>query len=185
MPPIINYRIMQNPASICPPEIFRDLVGLRVRIWTPEHGAGIGIVECHRDVVQDIDDLFELMFAIRFPVAQARPVDKYDWSDPDSMFANNTSMFNYRTYVSKSDGLRKISRHAFGVAIDINPFWNPDMQDGVAYPGGAVYDPSHPGTLFAGSPVVLFLKSRGWIWGGDWESHQDYQHFEKPVGLSQ
>lgn len=180
MPLITDYVIMQNPACICPPEVFRNLVGLRVPIWTPQHSAGFGIVEVHRNVAQDIDDLFKFMVAIHFPIVQARPVDKYGWSDLRSMLANNTSAFNYRTYISKSDGLEHISTHSFGCAIDINPFWNPDMQNGIAYPEGAEHVPSRPGTLTARSPVARYLKNRGWIWGGDFRDHKDYQHFEKP-----
>jgi len=37
---IINHIIKQNPASICPPEIFNHLVALRVPIWTLERGLG-------------------------------------------------------------------------------------------------------------------------------------------------
>jgi hypothetical protein len=180
MPLIAGYIIKQNPASMCPPEVFNDLVGLRVPIWTLERGVGIGIIEIHRDVALDIEEFFEFMVTSRFPVMRARPVAEYEWDDMRSMLANNTSAFNYRKYISKSDGLEKISPHSFGRAIDTNPFFNPDMQDGITDLKGAVYDPSRPGTLTAVKAVTLFLKRRGWIWGGDWESHQDYQHFEKP-----
>ena len=180
MPLLMDYVIKQNPVSVCPPEIFCNLVALRVPIWTPENGVGVGIVEVHRDVAADVDEFFWFMAYVRFPIVRARPIAEYDWDDVRSMLANNTSAFNYRTYISKSDGLQKLSRHSFGRAIDVNPLFNPDVQDGVADPKGAVYDPLQPGTLTAHSPVTLFLKNRGWIWGGDWVSHQDYQHFERP-----
>lgn len=176
---LTDYVIRQNPASVCPPEIFNNLVALRVPIWTPENVMGEGIVEVHRDAAEDIDALFDFMVAERFPVMQATPIYEYVWNDLRSMLSNNTSAFNYRTYISKSDGLEHLSRHAFGLAIDINPFWNPDVQNGVAYPKEAEYIPLRPGTFTAHSAVTLFLKKRGWIWGGDWENHKDYQHFEK------
>lgn len=180
MPPIVNYIIKQNPASKCPPEIFNNLVALRVPIWTPECGLREGIVEVHRRVVPDIEMLFKLAVAVRFPIVQARPICEFDFDDLRSMLANNTSAFNRRTYISKSDGLEHVSEHSFGACIDINPFWNPDMQNSVPYPAGAVYLPSRPGTLTADSPITKLLKALGWKWGGDWEKHQDYQHFEKP-----
>ena len=180
MPLINNYIVKQNPACMCPPEIFNNLIGLRVPIWTPTGGLSAGIVEIHRDVAEDIKELFRFMVRVRFPVMRAQPVAVYGFSDLHSMLANNTSAFNYRKYISKSDGLEKNSTHSSGLAIDINPFFNPDMKGTIADPEGAIYDPSRPGTLTADSPVTVFLKRHGWIWGGDWEEHQDYQHFEKP-----
>ena len=83
-----------------------------------------------------------------------------------------------------------MSFHARGLAIDVNTFLNPYIyldDDGtvVTDPAGATYDPSKPGTLTADHPLVTFMKSRGWAWGGDWTLEADevidYQHFEKPM----
>ena len=45
------------------------------------------------------------------------------------------------------------------------------------------YDEKAKGTLTKDHPLVIFMKERGWIWGGDWskigDSGVDYQHFEK------
>jgi peptidoglycan LD-endopeptidase CwlK len=98
------------------------------------------------------------------------------------MMANNTSGFNYRMIA----GTERLSNHARGRAIDINPLLNPCIRGDFVQPAGAAYDPSRPGTLTTDSPVTQFLKARGWIWGGDWASGRDgkplkdYQHFEKP-----
>jgi peptidoglycan L-alanyl-D-glutamate endopeptidase CwlK len=32
--------------------------------------------------------------------------------------------------------------------------------------------------------VVKCFKSKGWVWGGDWQRFKDYPHFEKTFGLS-
>jgi hypothetical protein len=73
-----------------------------------------------------------------------------------------------------------LSRHAFGLAIDINPMQNPYSTGIYISPAGAAYDPSEPGTLHAGHPVVLLFKELGWRWGGDW-SERDYQHFDRQM----
>jgi hypothetical protein len=101
--------------------------------------------------------------------------EKFAWNDDRSMEANNTSGFNYRAI---TDG-KKISNHALGRAIDINPLLNPYIRGEEVRPAGAIYDPTQAGTLVESSTIVRFMKERGWTWGGDWTSLKDYQHFEK------
>ena len=36
-----------------------------------------------------------------------------------------------------------------------------------------------PGTWHDRHPLVLFLQSRGWIWGGNWGYPDDLHHFQK------
>jgi peptidoglycan L-alanyl-D-glutamate endopeptidase CwlK len=102
---------------------------------------------------------------------------KYGWSDDESMAANNSSGFNYR-YIAGTD---KLSQHAYGRAIDINPLFNPYIRGDVVDPPGGVYDPSRPGTLVAGDAIVQAFEARGWTWGGRWDTRKDWHHFEKPV----
>jgi hypothetical protein len=93
------------------------------------------------------------------------------------MEANNSSAFHYRTKTGKT----QLSRHALGLAIDLNPVQNPFVRDGVILPPRASYDPYARGTLSADHPVVQEFRKLGWIWGGDWSSLKDWQHFEKPL----
>lgn len=48
-------------------------------------------------------------------------IDNYDADDERSMTANNTSAFCYRTVA----GSTKLSTHSRGLAVDINPLYNP------------------------------------------------------------
>ncbi len=186
-----GYSIEQNPAINCPPELFGQLIAIPVRFAAFWSGVrtrvrGKGIIEVHRDLADDVEELFQFILDEQFPLSSVIPIARFDWNDERSMSANNTSGFNCRMIV----GTKRLSKHAFGRAIDINPWLNPCIQDGIAQPLGAVYDPSRSGTLTADSRVTKFLKARGWTWGGDWTSLKDYQHFEKPElqpneGLSQ
>ena len=106
---------------------------------------------------------------------QTYPVVKYDWSDYESMNADNSSAFNYRFVANTT----RLSNHATGRAIDINPWQNPQIIKGVASPEGATYNPTAKGTLTENSVVVKLFKEKGWEWGGDWKTRTDYQHFEK------
>jgi hypothetical protein len=89
---------------------------------------------------------------------------------------NNTSAFNYRNVANTN----RLSNHSYGRAIDFNPFTNPAVySDGKISPQGAKYNKNKPGTLTQESELVKFFKSKGWQWGGDWNSLKDYQHFDK------
>lgn len=125
---------------------------------------------------EDIQEIFRIALANRFPIKHACPIVKYGWDDFASMEADNTSGFNYRTIPFS----KKLSKHAYGWAIDINTRENPYYTDGKIYPEDASYDAKAPGTLTADHPVVQAFKERGWRWGGNWRS-KDYQHFDKSL----
>lgn len=178
--------LRQNPAFPCPQDILdrQELVEVDFYDFDGEMAEGVIVVD--RDCADDVRQLFELIFDDGFPIDSAIPVAdlQFEWDDDRSMAANNTSGFNYRPITVADDGLGaapggRLSAHAFGRAIDINPLLNPYIKNGMIKPKGAMYDPAVPGTITADSFIVKFLKERGWTWGGDWTSLKDYQHFEK------
>jgi len=134
-----------------------------------------GQIVVAKSVVNDIKALFDFIVMIKYPIAKVIPVGFYGNSDSLSMLDNNTSGFNYRCVSST----KILSKHAYGRAIDINPFHNPCIDKKGIQPTGSKYDPDEPGTLSDTSSIVQFMKKRGWTWGGDWKSKKDYQHFEK------
>jgi hypothetical protein len=134
-----------------------------------------GQIVVHKDLVSDIKIIFEKLKEKRFPLQEVIPVVKYNWSDEESMQANNSSAFNYR-FVA---GTTRLSNHSSGRAIDLNPVLNPQIINGIASPEGAKYRPAAKGTITKNSFVVKLFKELGWEWGGDWKTRADYQHFEK------
>ena len=124
---------------------------------------------------KDLIEIFDLILELKFPVEKVIPISMYNWSDEAAMKDNNTSCFNYR-FVS---GTRILSKHAAGLAIDINPLLNPYVKDGETSPQNSNYDENVPGTISSNSQITLEFKIRGWTWGGDWKSLKDYQHFQK------
>jgi hypothetical protein len=74
---------------------------------------------------------------------------------------------------------------ASGRAIDINTVQNPYISgSGAVYPSnGAPYVDrtlTTPGMIHAGDATERAFTTRGWTWGGSWDTPIDYQHFEKP-----
>ena len=136
-----------------------------------------GQLVVHRDVEKEVIEIFEIIERLKFPIARVVPIVKYDWSDDMSMADNNASAFNYR-FVS---GTERLSRHAYGRAVDINPYLNPVIyENGRIDPPGAIYDPERSGTLSETHFIVREFLNRGWRWGGYFRPSIDYHHFDKP-----
>jgi D-alanyl-D-alanine carboxypeptidase-like protein len=141
-----------------------------------------GILIVHKDVAQEVAELFRKLFYHGFLIEKMAPVEEYNGSDDASMAANNTSAFNCRDVTGQPG---KFSNHSWGRAIDINPLTNPYVKgDKVLPPEGRLYldrTKAFPGSILAGSFAVKEFVKAGWQWGGGWVSPKDYQHFEKPV----
>ena len=90
---------------------------------------------------------------------------------------NNTSAYNYRFI----ENTTKLSNHSYGMAIDINPKYNPMIIKNKTYPTNGEYSEKNIGTINKNSELVKIFKKRGWKWGGDYKSLKDFQHFEKIV----
>jgi peptidoglycan LD-endopeptidase CwlK len=143
-----------------------------------EGGRYQGQLIVHEAVREDIIDIFALMEQVGFPMARVIPIVRYGWSDDASMADNNTSAFNYRFVM----GTERLSAHARGLAIDINPLLNPVIyEDGHISPPGACYLPGAEGVLDLGNPVVMEFLKRGWQWGGLFDTFHDYHHFERQI----
>lgn len=162
--------------SKAPKEILDSLVLIDVLYYSFDKKLHKGQLVIHRDLKDEVLQVFEMIKILKFPIGKVVPVVKYNWSDDKSMIDNNTSCFNYRTIA----GTNRLSLHARGRAIDINPLLNPVVYpDGRIEPKGAKYDPKVLGTLYSTHPVVLEFKRLGWRWGGDFNSYKDYHHFDK------
>ncbi|MFM8439346.1 MAG: M15 family metallopeptidase [Candidatus Kapaibacterium sp.] len=132
-----------------------------------------GQIVVHASLADDVRDIFRDLDSAGFPVYSVIPIVRFGWSDDASIARNNTSGFNYRTVA----GTNRLSLHAHGRAIDLNPFLNPYLTPGKR--PLRPYDPRSPGTIVRGDAAYTAFMKRGWTWGGDWKNEKDYQHFEK------
>ena len=163
-----------------PSEIINQLTLLNVEYYSFDDQLHRGQVVVNKAIEKDIQEIFELIKEIRFPVQQAIPISVFNWDDDLSMENNNTSSFCYR----KVAGTNNLSKHATGMAIDINPYQNPliwkaPYENRPASPQGAYYKKDHPGTFHAQHPVVSAFKKRKFIWGASFSKYYDYHHFHR------
>lgn len=144
-----------------------------------------GELICNKGIAKDLAEIFKELYENQYPIDKIRLVDEYDADDDLSCLDNNTSCFNFRVV----SGTKSLSKHALGLAVDINPFYNPY----VTYPNG-VERISPPGSEPYGDRSADFpykidyddlcyqlFTAHGFTWGGDWKSLKDYQHFQKEL----
>lgn len=142
-----------------------------------------GEIICNKIIACDLVDIFYKLFQCRYQIEKICLIDRYGADDLLSMADNNSSAFNYR-YIS---GTKKLSNHSLGLAIDINPLYNPYIfsRDGVQqiqpYNSSDYVDrtKSFPHKIDHDDLCYKFFIEHGFTWVGDWESSKDYQHFEK------
>ena len=166
-----------NPNFFIAPEVFERQIVLPVVYTSFDSKYYQGQIVVDKDLEKDVKDFFNFLLKQNFPLYKVVPVadKRFNFDDALSMALNNSSGFNPRAIA----GTKRPSNHAYGRAIDINPFQNPYIRSGQIEPKGAIYNIEQPGTLTVESPVVKFLKKRGWNWGGDYNDLKDYHHFEK------
>jgi len=132
----------------------------------------------HRDVAQDVVGVFAELHAARFPLEEVRVISRAELAAPATGDGNVTSAFVCRSTVGGS----RWSEHAFGRAVDLNPFHNPYVRDDLILPelAGSYVDRSdvRPGMIVAGDVVTQAFARIGWGWGGDWTGRAtDPMHF--------
>lgn len=171
-----------NPAFPCPlpipTEIRKELVLVSFEIFSGGQSLSIGQMGLHRAIVHKVKRGIDYLTKRRFPIASMVPIVRYGWSDLLSMAANNTSGFNYRY---KTGSTTDLSLHAYGLAFDINPWWNPCRSQGIWLPEGACHDEAVPGTITKNSWVAQVWRDLGFTCGVDWEDPFDPQHIQMPL----
>lgn len=161
--------------STAPTSILDSLALITVPYYGFDDALHEGQIVVHRGLAAELNSIFESLATLKFPIQKIVPIVAYDWVDIPSMLDNNTSAFNYRV-IAQSD---RLSNHALGRAIDINPLVNPYIGPTRTSPPGAIYDPTAKGAIISGGPAVKLFLDAGWEWGGHWEDRKDYQHFQK------
>lgn len=168
--------------SKAPPAIVASLSTILVPYINFQNKSSIGRMVVATELAGEISDIFRELYEFNFQIAKIVPMASIAWSDEVSMKMNNSSCFNYRTIA----GSNRLSLHALGRAIDINPCQNPcfvETHDGEVqvHPARAIRRRDAPGSIFEEGIAVSAFVARGWKWGGHWTSPRDFHHFQKDV----
>ena len=143
-----------------------------------------GVIICNKAIAKDLQEIFAELYRQKYPIERIRPISDYDNDDERSMQANNTSCYCYRPIA----GSTKLSNHARGIAIDINPLYNPCVRrkkDGTLKVEPATGRPyvdrskSFKYKITTNDLCYRLFLQHGFRWGGSWRTLKDYQHFEK------
>lgn len=149
----------------------------------------VGEMIVNASVAQQVTEIFELLCEARYEIYSMYLIDDF-WvgngtdSDTNSIDHNNTSCFCYRP----ASGGGNLSRHAMGLAIDLNPQQNPyvrinadgslscEHENAYDYMSNRTSDMPH--VITESDYAYQLFTARGWTWGGNWNNPRDYQHFQ-------
>lgn len=161
-----------------------DLRYLRLHYVDFEGKKRVGEMVCNRAIADDLLDIFRQLYEARYPIERIQLPDDFDADDERQMRANNTSCFCFRVI----KGSTKLSAHAQGLAVDLNPLYNPCVKmrrDGTLFIQPSTAAPYVDRSRRFAHKIDrqdlayrLFIQ-HGFSWGGAWRSSKDYQHFEK------
>ncbi|MEU7789927.1 M15 family metallopeptidase [Amycolatopsis sp. NPDC049159] len=160
----------------CPVEA-TDLRYLTMSFWGFDGRAHTGEMLVNAKGAAGITQVFGKLFAARFPLEEMRVTSPEELTLPPTGDGNSTSAFVCRP----ARGQTSWSAHAYGLAVDVNPFCNPYTQGDLVLPelASAYVDRSNrrPGMVLAGDATVRAFAAIGWSWGGAWTSPKDRMHF--------
>jgi hypothetical protein len=155
----------------------RDLSWVRLTFWGFDDARHTGELLVNRSAAAPLVRVFHDLYAARFPLEEMRITTKPEQTAHPTGDGNDTGAFNCRVL----PGTTVYSQHAYGLAVDVNPFQNPYLKGDLVIPelAGAYRDRSwhRPGMILPGGPVVRAFARIGWGWGGSWHSLRDLQHF--------
>lgn len=161
-----------------------DLRYLRLSHFDAEKNEHVGEMVCNKVIANDLLEIFRELYRQKYPIQRIRLIDDYEAEDERSMRDNNTSCFCYR----KVSGTTKLSKHATGMAVDVNTLYNPYVRTGkngrrIVEPATAVKyvdrSKSFPYKIVKGDLLYRLFIRHGFKWGGSWRTVKDWQHFEK------
>ena len=177
----VSYPLDIDEDIIC----YDDLKYLNVLYVDFDGETQVGEIVCNAAIAEDLTEIFHELYKADYRIERIRLIDEYNADDNLSMEDNNTSSFCYRVV----ENTTRLSNHAYGMAIDINPFYNPYVvynSEGtrITPVGSEIYaDRSdavmNPYRIDKNDLAYKLFKEHGFTWGGDWNSCKDYQHFEK------
>ena len=163
---------------------WEDLRYLQVLHCDNDGNSIVGEMVCNVAISEDLLQIFMELYKSNYPIERMLLIDRYDGNDEASMCDNNTSCFNQRSITAGG----RLSKHSYGLAVDINPKYNPyyklkaSGKANIKPESSADYlnrDADFPYKIMKGDLCYRLFKQHGFHWGGEWANGKDYQHFER------
>lgn len=160
-----------------------DLRYIRCLHITAEGQTKEGEMIVNKKIARQVKEILYQLYINRYPIESIQLIDHWNADDEQSMRANNSSAFNFR-YISHT---KKVSKHGHGMAVDINPLYNPyhkRLKNGKEVVEPATAKPylnrkkAFKYKIEADDLCCRLFKKYGFSWGGNWKTMKDYQHFE-------
>jgi D-alanyl-D-alanine carboxypeptidase len=160
------------------PVALPELTYVTMTFWGFDGLAHTGEMIVNAQFAEQVVEVFRRLHEIRFPIEEMRVQTRAEMDAHPTGDGNVTGSFECRPAVGRSGGW---SMHAYGLAVDINPFHNPYTREDVIAPelAAAYLDREYqrPGMIFEGDLAVAGFDEMGWGWGGRWETAKDWMHF--------
>jgi hypothetical protein len=154
-----------------------DLRYLTMSFWGFDDKPHTGEMIVNAQVASAVPTVFAQLYAQHFPIEEMRVASVADLTAKPTGDGNNTTAFACRPAVGETTW----SAHAYGLAIDVNPFCNPYRDGDLVVPelASAYLNRSdvRPGMVLPGDATIRAFASIGWTWGGSWTSPKDLMHF--------
>ena len=143
----------------CPVPV-EDLAYLQLSHWGYDGKPHLGEMIVHEKIASEVLEIFKDLYDRKFPIEKMRLVEDYGCDDEKSMADNNSSSFNCRMVKGSRT---KLSKHSYGLAIDINPLDNPYVKDNEVSPPGGRTDRTKAakGMIVEGGPVPPGVRFQG------------------------
>ena len=174
--PTIRARMGESWQPGCPVGL-GDLRYVTVSFRGFDGRAHTGELVVNRRVAAQVVSVFARLYRARFPIEEMRLVTTADLHAHPTGDGNDTAAFVCRT----ARGQTRWSAHAYGLAIDVDPFQNPYRRGDLVLPelASAYLDRAdrRPGMILPGGPVTTAFAAVGWTWGGTFRSPKDLMHF--------
>ena len=159
------------------PVALADLRYVTVSFWGFDDRPHTGELLVNATAARDVARVFGHLYRRRFPIEEMRIVSPPELDAPPTGDGNNTTAFVCRP----ARGSTAWSQHAYGLAVDVNPFANPYVRGDVVLPelASAYTDRAwhRPGMHQPHGTAVRAFAAIGWKWGGTWNEAKDWMHF--------
>ena len=159
-----------------------DLAWVRLTFRGFDGARHTGELLVNASAAQDMVTVFRRLWRARFPLEQMHVTTRAELGAAPTGDGNNTSAFVCRPVTGGS----AYSVHAYGLAIDVDPFQNPYVKGDRVIPELATSyvdrTRRRPGMIEPGGPVTRAFAGVGWTWGGTFTSLKDLQHFSANGG---